>query len=332
MNMELGTPIALLLAFIPLLLVVRYIRRKRSGRDASLLFSTRKAVDGLPAGWRVRMRHVPFALMIVALLLLTVAAARPRSGRTQEIVKTEGIDIMLVLDISGSMLAEDFEPNNRLFVAKQVISDFISKRKGDRIGLVLFAGKAFTQCPLTIDYQILKAFVERAEVGLIEDGTAIGMGLATATNRLRDSKAKSKVIILLTDGENNAGEIDPLTAARLAAAMGVKIYTIGAGTKGYAPVPVGNGVFGVVRRRMKVNIDEKTLSQVAKITGGEYFRATDTESLRTIYDRIDELEKTDVELEYFTEYTEYFPRVVIAGLVFLIVGVFLDATVLRRVA
>lgn len=325
-----ATPLFLLLLLLVPIFVLRYLQ-DRAGREASILFPSGKALTGLPVGWRVRARHLPFILMMAALAFLSIAAARPQSGRTHEVIKTEGIDIMLVQDISGSMIAEDFQPHNRLAVSKQVVQDFIKGRSGDRIGLVLFAGKSFTQCPLTVDYEVLNAFLQRAEIGQIEDGTAIGMALATATNRLRDSKAKSKVIILLTDGVNNKGEIDPVTAAKLAAAMDIKIYAVGVGTNGYAPVPVKDPIFGTRRARMKVEIDEKTLEQIADTTGGRYFRATDTDSLKTIYEKIDDLEKSTVELEHFTEYTEHFAPFVLFGVFALIFGMMLEATVLRKV-
>lgn len=319
----------LLALFIPAISL--WVFKIQKGRGPAMLFSAKASIAGLPVGWRVRLRHLPFALMMVALALLTVAAARPQSGRSRDVIKTEGIDIMLVLDISSSMAAEDFTPNNRLYAAKDVIKKFISERKGDRIGLVLFAGKAFTQCPLTVDYEVLSAFLERAEIGLIEDGTAIGMAVATGTNRLRDSKAKSKVMILLTDGVNNRGEIDPVTAAKLAKAVGLKIYTVGAGTNGYAPVPIRDPIFGTRRARMKVEIDEKTLEEVAEITGGQYYRATDAETLEGIYDKIDALEKTEVELEHYTEYTEYYTPFAVLGFVLIALSLMFEATILRKV-
>ena len=324
-----ASPWFLLLALLAPVFVALYLRRR--GRGASMLFPSGAALAGLPVGRKVRFRHAPFALLIFALVVLSIAAARPQSGRSHEVVKTEGIDIMLVLDISGSMAAEDFRPHNRLTVSKKVIADFIAGRKGDRIGLVLFSGKAFTQCPLTVDYDVLSAFLERAEIGLIEDGTAIGMALATATNRLRDSEAKSRVIILLTDGVNNRGEIDPVTAATLAGAVGVKVYAVGAGTNGYAIVPVRDPVFGTRRARMKVEIDEQTLTQVAAETGGQYFRATDASSLEAIYERIDQLEKSTVELEHFTEYTEHYTPFALAGLFALALGMMLEVSILRKV-
>ena len=325
-----ATPWFLLLLLLVPLFIIRYIR-DRNGIEASIVFSSSKALAGLPVGWRVRARHIPFALFMIAIVFLSIAAARPQSGRTHEVIKTEGIDIMLVQDISGSMAAEDFKPQNRLAVSKQVVQKFIKGRSGDRIGLVLFAGKSFTQCPLTVDYEVLTAFLQRAEIGQIEDGTAIGMALATATNRLRDSNAKSKVIILLTDGVNNKGEIDPVTAAKLAAAMDIKIYAVGAGTNGYAPVPVRDPIFGTRRVRMKVEIDEKMLEQVADATGGRYFRAIDTDSLKAIYSKIDDMEKSTVELEHFTEYTEHFVPFALIGLFALVFGMMLEATTLRKV-
>jgi Ca-activated chloride channel homolog len=326
----LGSP-WLLLLLVPLAAVAYAIFLLRKGRRAPMLFSSGDHFDGLPVGWRVRFRHLPVILMLIALMILIIASARPRTGRTRQIVNTEGIDIVLVLDISGSMAAEDFTPDNRLAVSKKVIADFIKGREGDRIGLVLFAGKAFTQCPLTVDHDILTAFLERAEIGLIEDGTAIGMALATASNRLRESEAKSKVVILLTDGVNNRGEIDPVTAAKLAGSLGIKVYAIGAGTNGYAPMPVRDPLFGVRRMNMKVEIDEKMLNAVAKETGGEYYRATDSKTLAAVYDRIDLLEKTEVELTHLTEYSDHFPPLLLAGFALLALGLLLETTVLRRV-
>ena len=327
---SLESPWFLLLWLIIPALTILYIQR-RAGRESSVLFSTNAAFAGLPVGWRVRARHLSFIMFMTAIFFLTIAAARPQTGRTHQIIHTEGIDIMLVLDISGSMEAEDFKPHNRLTVSKQVIQKFVDGRKGDRIGLVLFAGKAFTQCPLTVDYEVLKAFLERAEIGQIEDGTAIGIALATATNRLRESKAKSKVIILLTDGVNNKGKIDPVTAAKIAKEMGIKIYSVGAGTDGYATVPRSHPIFGIQRMRIKVEIDEQTLRQIAQITGGLYFRATDTRSLIEIYEKIDEMEKTEVELEHFTEYTEHFTPFAVLGLLILAFGMIFEHRILRKV-
>lgn len=328
--MEFATPWYLLfLLLVPAFALLHLVRRK--GREVSLVFPSGTPLQGLPQGWKVRARNLPFIMMIVAVAFLSIAAARPQSGRSHEIIKTEGIDIMLVLDISGSMMAEDFKPNNRLQVAKNVIGDFISMRKGDRIGLVLFAGKAFTQCPLTVDYDILNAFLERTDIGMIEDGTAIGTAIATATNRLRDSEADSRIIILLTDGVNNVHEVEPLTAAQLALAVGVKVYTVGVGTKGYALMPLRTPFGGTIKRRVKVQIDEQTLREIADTTGGHYFRATDPQSLQQIYEKINRLEKSTVEIEHFTEYSEHFTPYAIAGLLFLAVGLMLESTILRKV-
>jgi Ca-activated chloride channel family protein len=242
---------------------------------------------------------------MICIGLVTLALARPQSGLSGEEVQTEGIEIVLVLDISSSMLAEDIEPN-RVSAAKAVASDFVQKRLNDRIGLVVFAGKAYTQCPLTIDYGVLIDLFDSVDVGIIEDGTAIGMGLGVAVNRLRDGQAKSKVIILLTDGKNNRGEIDPKTAAELAQAYDIKIYTIGAGTKGVARYPVDDPLFGRRYTQVEVDIDETMLKEIADQTGGRYFRATDRDSLEAIYGEIDQLERTEIELVQYTRYSELY--------------------------
>ena len=225
---------------------------------------------------------------------------------------TEGIDIVLALDISGSMGAEDYKPRNRLYVAKTVISDFIQERTNDRIGMVVFAGRSFTQCPLTLDYDVLLGLLDQVEIGLTEDGTAIGMGIANSVNRLRQSSAESKVVILLTDGVNNTGAIDPVTAAKAAKALGIKIYSIGIGKEEGAPIPVDDPVLGRTYARNRdgslalTEIDEETLQQVARITGGFYFKATDAEMLSHIYQRIDALERTEMKVIAYSRYTELF--------------------------
>jgi len=243
---------------------------------------------------------------------------------------SEGIDIVLTIDISGSMLAEDFKPDNRLAVAKHVVSDFIAGRQVDRIGLVAFSAKAFTQCPLTLDYGVLRSFVERLEVGMIQDGTAIGTAIATSVNRLRQAEGESRIIILLTDGINNTGNVDPLTAAKLAKALDIKIYTIGAGKRGTALMPVNDPVFGKRYVRTNVEIDEATLIKIAEETGGQYFRATDAESLRAIYDQISTMEKTEVKTQEYVEYSEQFPTVLTIGIILLLVHTVLAHTVWRR--
>jgi len=245
-------------------------------------------------------------------------------------VHTEGIDIIIALDISSSMLAEDFHPKNRIVAAKEVGKEFISGRKSDRIGLVVFAGESYTQCPLTLDYDMVKEFMDRVDVGAIEDGTAIGMAIATGLNRLRESKVKSKIIILLTDGQNNRGEIDPLTAAQAATPLSVKIYTIGVGSEGMAPYPVQTP-FGVRYQNMEVKIDEELLKQVASITGGKYFRATDADKLREIYRIIDQMEKTEIEVKEYRSYTELFLPYALAALGLLTLELLLISTRLRKI-
>jgi len=271
------------------------------------------------------------ALRVGVLALIVLAIARPQTGRSEHTTHTEGIDIVLVLDASGSMQAEDFKPNNRLFVAKQVVKEFISKRQHDRIGLVAFAAHAITQCPLTLDYPVLDKLVDEVDIGMLEDGTAIGVALATACNRLKHSDAKSRVVILLTDGQNNAGEIDPTTAAKVAASLGIKVYTIGVGTKGRAPMPVDDPVFGRRMVSMEVNLDEDTLTRIADLTGGHYFRATDHDELVKIYDRIDEMERTRIEQKTFVSYTDHYRWFVLPALGMLVLELALGRSLLREI-
>jgi Ca-activated chloride channel family protein len=295
----------LLLALIPLL-VWRHIRRTRAG-EGSLLFASTVALEGVRPSWTVRFRHVLFGMNMLALALCVTALARPQKGTEEEEVLTEGVDIILALDASGSMAAEDFEPHNRLFVAKLVVRQFIEGLKHDRVGLVVFAGNAFTRCPLTMDYGVLLDVVDAIDIGSMEDGTAIGNALATCLNRLRDSKAKSKIIILVTDGVNNRGEIQPLDAAGIARTLGVKIYTVGIGSQGTARVPVIDPTYGKVYMNMQVEIDETSLTRIAEMTGGIYYRATDTPSLERIFQKIGNLEKTKIQVKSYTHYDERFP-------------------------
>ena len=274
------------------------------------------------------LSHLPAALRGLALVCLVVAFARPQTGVTGENVVAEGIDIVLALDISSSMLAEDLTPN-RIEAAKEVAADFIEGRRNDRIGLVIFAGRAFTQAPLTLDYSVVTSLIAELGVGIIEDGTAVGMGLATAVKRLQGSEAASKVVILLTDGRNNRGEIDPVTAAQAAQALGVRVYTIGAGARGTARFPVPDPFGGQRYVTTRVDVDEPVLRAVAETTGGRYYRATDRESLEAIYDEIDELETTEILVEDFTTYGERFPLPLAAGLLFLLAEVVLGRTWLR---
>ncbi len=317
-----------LFALLPLL-VVYYIWRQRQG-SASIRISSIDGVLKAPKTLRYWLRHVPFALRIGALALLIVALARPQGIEENARTNTEGIDIVLAVDVSGSMLARDFKPD-RITAAKEVASDFIADRTGDRLGLVVFAGEAFTQSPLTPDQGTLQTLLGRVRSGLIEDGTAIGNGLATAINRLRESDAKSKVVILLTDGVNNRGEIAPLTAAEIAQAQGIRVYTIGVGTQGTAPYPAvdmfGNRTFV----QQKVEIDEKTLRDMAEQTGGRYFRATDKAKLRAIYDEINQLEKSKIEVFSHIVRHEHYLVWVLAALGLLLLEFLLSHLVLNRI-
>ncbi len=281
--------------------------------------------------YRPYLRHLTFILRLLAMGLLVIALARPRLALDEEKVHTEGIDLVITLDISTSMLAQDLTPGNRLEAAKKVAKEFISGRSNDRIGLVMFAGEAYTWCPLTLDYAVLADLMDKVEAGTVTDGTAIGKAIATGVNRLRRSDAKSKVLILLTDGVNNVDQPDPLTAARAGAELGVKIYTIGVGTQGVAPAPVQTP-FGMRIQQVQVEIDEELLKKIAEMTGGMYFRATSTNALRNIYKRIDEMETTKIEIEHIRRYREMFYRWAAVALALLILERTLTLTRLRNVA
>ncbi len=278
---------------------------------------------------KVRLQHVPFILRLLALSCIILALARPQSHFDEERVKGEGVDIILTLDVSGSMLAQDFTPN-RLEAAKSVAIDFVDSRKTDRVGVVIFSGESFTLVPLTSDKNVLKGQIDGIQSGLLEDGTAIGSGLATSADRLRLSTSKSKVIILLTDGENNGGQIPPVTAKEIAKNLGIKVYTIGVGSEGYAPIPVQDGSGRVVMQREKVNIDEKLLTQIANETGGKYFRVSDNEGLKDVYKEIDELEKSTIEVSSLRQYTDRFLPLAIAALFFLALEWILRLTLFRK--
>jgi Ca-activated chloride channel family protein len=313
-----------LLAIIPLL-VWRYLRRLREG-DGSLRFTSTLALEGVRPPWTVKIRHAIFGLNIVAMFLAISALARPQQGIEEEEILTEGVDIIVALDASGSMAAEDFEPHNRFFVAKLVVSRFIEGMKHDRVGLVVFAGKAFTKCPLTLDYGALLNVVDGVQLGSIEDGTAIGNALATCLNRLRGSKAKSKVIILVTDGVNNRGEVQPLDAAQIARSLGVKIYTVGVGSYGTARFPVNDPNYGKVYVDLPVEIDETSLTRMAEVTGGLYYRSTDRPSLEKVFQEIGRLEKTRIEVKTYTHYRERFPELLWPSIVIVFVGTIANFT------
>ena len=315
------------LIIIPVLGFVYWRRRRQMVTE--LTFSSLQPFDHTPRALREVLRDVPFGLRLTALVLFIIALARPQAVSSRENVSTEGIDIVLLLDISGSMLAEDFSPN-RLIAAKQVADEFVDGRVNDRIGLVIFSAESFTQCPLTTDYPVLKSLLKEVKNGMIADGTAIGLALANGVNRLKDSKAKSKVMILLTDGVNNRGEIDPLTAAKIAATYNIRVYTVGVGAQGEAPYPVETP-FGIQRRLIPVDLDEKTLTAVADMTGGKYYRATDNKKLKAIYKEIDQLERSKIEVTAYKRYSELFYGWLAAGLVALLLEVALAGTVLRKI-
>jgi Ca-activated chloride channel family protein len=320
----------LLLLLLALPLILRRERRRRQGVEASLTLSDLTAFRAASSGLRPRLARILPAVELAALCLTIIILARPQSGVKEREVLTEGIDIVLAIDVSGSMKAEDFKPN-RLVAAKKVAQEFIRGRQGDRIGLVVFASDSFTQCPLTLDYGVLIDLVEQVDFGIVADGTAIGSGIANAANRLRDSKAKSKVIILLTDGVNNAGRIDPLTAAKLAGALGIRVYTVGAGVEGEAPYPVDDPVFGRRTVMMRSTIDEETLRAIAERTGGEFFRARDSRTLTAIYDRISKMETTRMETREFVRYDELGPVMLLPALGLLLIVLVLESTVLLKV-
>ncbi|GAK55488.1 von Willebrand factor type A [Candidatus Vecturithrix granuli] len=319
----------LLLVFVPLL--IKYMREQHAKKRGTLRFSNvQRLRQALPVGL-ARYYGILSVMRLVMIVLLIVALARPQSSKGDESITTEGIDIILTLDVSGSMQAEDFDPN-RLEAAKKVAADFIHGRKNDRIGLVVFAGHSVTQAPLTLDYEVLLNLLEKIHIGMLqEDGTAIGMAIANSVNRLRQSEAKSKVIILLTDGVNNCGEIDPLTAANLAKAMGLKMYTIGAGSKGRAYVTTNDPIFGKRRVPIQADLDEETLQKVAEMTGGKYFRATDAESLAQIYEEIEQLEKTQIDVKQYKEYVELFPYLAYTVFGLLCVEIVLTSTRFRKI-
>lgn len=316
----------LLLVLIPM--IVWYLFQYRKA-GASIRYSSVKGFAGLSKSWKHYLRHLPFLLQLAGIGLLTVALARPQSSNSWQDVTTEGIDIVIALDISSSMLARDFQPN-RLVAAKNVATEFISGRRDDKMGLVVFAGESFTQCPLTTDHAVLINLFKDIESGMIEDGTAIGNGLATSVARLKESDAISKVIILLTDGENNRGEIAPETAAELAKTFGIRVYTVGVGTIGTAPYPVQTP-FGIQMQDVEVKIDEETLQKIADITDGQYFRATNNDKLVQIYEEIDQLEKSKMDVKEYSRKDEEFSRYALLAGFILLTGLFLKTTLFRNI-
>ncbi|MDD3787561.1 MAG: VWA domain-containing protein [Petrimonas sp.] len=320
------TYLYLLLVLVPL--IAWYIIRL-SKTQATFKLASTGAFKGMKKSFRVYMRHLPFLLRLLAIAAITIVIARPQAVNSWEETETQGIDIVLALDVSGSMLAQDLQPN-RIEAAKKVAAEFITDRKNDKIGLVIFAGESFTQCPLTTDHKVLLNLLKDVNFGLIEDGTAIGLGLANSVNRVKDSESKSKVVILLTDGTNNRGQIAPLTAADLARSYGIRVYTIGVGTKGMAPTPVQTP-FGMRIQNMPVDIDEKTLTEIASITGGQYFRAVDTEGLRTVYREIDQMEKYLISVQNVTRKQELFLPFALLALGLVLIELILRRTWLRNI-
>ena len=322
----------LLLLLIPY--IVWYIlRRKRS--EASMQVSTTRMYMHAPKSWKVYLLHAPFLLRIVAFVMIILVLARPQTTDNWQNSEIEGIDIMLAMDISTSMLAEDLKPN-RLEAAKQVAAEFINGRPNDNIGLSIFAGEAFTQCPLTVDHGVLLNLFQSVSCemiyrGMIEDGTALGMGLANAVTRLKDSKAKSKVIILLTDGVNNRGELSPLTAAEIAGKFGIRVYTIGVGTNGTAPYPVRTYGGAVQYIQTPVEIDEQTLTQIAGTTNGNYFRATSNSKLKEVYEEIDKLEKTKLSVKEFSKREEEYEVFALIAFLAILLELLLRNTVLKKI-
>jgi Ca-activated chloride channel homolog len=309
-------------------LAIRQYYQKR-GPKSDAIAMTHMGGPNLPKSWRVKVRPYLPLLKIGAMVCLIIALARPRIPLVDEDIKNQGIDIMLAIDVSLSMLARDFEPD-RLSVSKKVAAEFVKRRIQDRIGLVVFSGESFAQCPLTIDYTVLTQFIEEIQIGLLTDGTAIGMGLASSVNRLKDSDTKSKIIILLTDGVNNAGYIDPSTAIELAKEYGIKVYTIGVGSTGFAEMPAGKNFNGdLVFRTVEVKIDEELLQNIATSTGGQYFRAVDENSLMNIYAEIDRLEKSDIDTAVLRQYKDMFRPWLIAAAALISLWWILQLTIFR---
>ncbi len=315
-----------LLSIVPILWIWYYFNQHR--QSANLQVSSLEGVS--KQSWKEKGRHFPFFIRSLALALLIVAFSRPQSTLSWEDMTTEGIDIVISMDISGSMLAQDLKPD-RLEASKKVAMNFISGRPNDRIGLVIFSGESFTQCPLTTDHQVLQNLFSDVKSGMVDDGTAIGSGLATSVNRLKDSDAISKVIILLTDGVNNQGSVAPLTAAKIAQKFGIRVYTIGVGTQGYAPYPFKTPFGTTVYQDVEVQIDEKTLQDIASVTNGQYFRATSNKALEAIYKEIDQLERSKIEVKEYHKKKEEFFNIALLALTLLVIEFLLKKSIFRSI-
>jgi Ca-activated chloride channel family protein len=329
MNFQFAAPWLLMLVLIIPLLAMRYFLNKKATLPATIKYSKTNLMKGMPTSWRIKLRPLGFVLRLIAITLAILALARPQFVQGRETISGEGVEIALALDISGSMASLDFEPSNRLDASKQVIGDFVAERQYDKLGLIVFASEAFNQSPLTLDHNMLTRSLDQVELATelgIEDGTAIGLGIANAANMLANSDAESKVVILLTDGVNNSGQIDPLSAAEAAKALGIKVYTIGAARPGQVPVPVQGSSQVVYQESV---LDEETLMQVADITGGMYFRAEDTSGLREIYDEINTMEKSMVEIQVFNQYTELAAIFLIPAVLIFLVEILLRNTIFR---
>jgi Ca-activated chloride channel family protein len=319
--------------YFGLLLLIPFIiwwqQRTKAKDNPAVRLTTLAGIAGVKPTWRVRFRPMLFVLRVLALASLSIALARPQSSNTTENIDSEGVDIVLSIDVSGSMLAEDFQPN-RIEAAKKVAMQFVDARPTDRLGLVIFSGESFTQCPITIDHNVLKEQLSQIKSGVLQDGTAIGMGLATGVDRLRYAKGKSRVLILLTDGVNNTGLIDPMTALEIAKSYKVRVYTVGVGSMGQAPYPVQTP-FGIQKQMMPVQIDEPLLKKISVETGGKYYRATNNTSLASIYKDIDKLEKTKVEISSYKHYAELFFPFALFAIVCLLLEMGLRYTVFRSI-
>ncbi len=324
--MHFDSPIFFLLLLILPWIFFASIKKKTS----SLRFPTLEVIKKIKITEAQNPTRLLSLVRMLVLVLIIVALSRPQTAESEREFETKGVDIVIAMDISGSMQAEDFHPENRLAVAKEEAKRFIKGRKHDRIGLVVFARQSYTQCPLTLDYDVLTQLADDIRIGMIKDGTAIGLGIANAVNRLRESDAKSKVIILLTDGENNSGNIDPITAAELAKGFGIKIYTIGIGKGGLVPFPIDDPLFGRRYVQAKVDIDEKMLKRIADLTGGVFFRARDEKGLQEAYKKIDALEKSEVKVKEYSNYTELFHYALWPALIFLLLEILLSSTVLIK--